>query len=151
MERINNTKVQLTLNLIVFLFILLFAYTGLYKLIDLDQTRGTLRAVPILKKMGISEIVAWLVPVIEVLVAVVLSIPARRKQGLYGAMVLMVIFTLYVFYILKLSGEVPCTCGGVISKMNWTTHLYFNIFFTILSIAGVALDHKLNKFIPQNI
>jgi hypothetical protein len=36
----------------------------------------------------------------------------------------------------------PCTCGGIISYMNWHQHFYFNTTVTLLAIYGLIL----NKF-----
>jgi len=33
----------------------------------------------------------------------------------------------------------PCGCGGVIEKMSWIQHLWFNLIFLALSIFALRL------------
>ncbi len=58
-------------------------------------------------------------------------------MGLYGALVLMGIFTLYVGYMLIFTSGHFCTCGGILEKLTWPEHLIFNVIFTILAIMAV--------------
>jgi hypothetical protein len=36
--------------------------------------------------------------------------------------------------------ELPCSCGGILQSMNWTQHLIFNIFFTLLGLGAIAFE-----------
>jgi hypothetical protein len=54
----------------------------------------------------------------------------------------MTAFTLYIGYMVSFAEKLPCSCGGVISKMTWNQHLVFNIFFTLLSLLGVILEKR---------
>jgi hypothetical protein len=73
------------------------------------------------------------------------SKPILRKTGLLGSAVLMSLFTIYVFYMIKFSPGLPCTCGGIIQYMNWHQHLYFNTGLTLMSIFGIWLNNRQTK------
>jgi hypothetical protein len=117
------------------LFILLFVYTAVNKIIDFRNFYDTLRTAPLLREKG--KIVAWFIPGAEIIISALLFFPRTRKSGLWGSLALMLVFTGYLAYMLFFSHVRPCSCGGVIEKMTWNQHFLFNIFFTLL--AGLAL------------
>lgn len=130
-------KKETYINIIASLFITLFLYASVSKLTDYNQFEAQLGKSPLI--MNYNTILAWLVPVIEILIAILLIFPRTIGLGLYGSMVLMAIFTLYITFIMTLSPYVPCSCGGILDKMGWGEHLVFNIVFTILAIVGIYL------------
>ncbi len=71
-----------------------------------------------------------------------LIIPRLRLLALYASFSLMVMFTVYIFIVLNYSPFVPCSCGGILEKMGWTEHLFFNIGFVFLAMIGILLLEK---------
>jgi len=122
------------------LFILLFVYTAVSKLIDFRHFRYTLRTAPMIREYG--NILAWLIPVAEITISTLLFFPKTRKVGLWGSLFLMLAFTGYLTYMIFFSEVRPCSCGGVIEKMTWNQHFIFNIFFTLLAGLGLWLNRK---------
>jgi len=137
------------LNLISTLFILLFAYTGVSKFINLDSFEKGMVEANLLRQFA--PFLSIAVPVIEILTAFLLISDRYKKVGLISSFVMMFLFTLYVYYILFFAKKIPCSCGGIISKMSWTQHLVFNIVFTILALSGILLNRlKLKETKQQN-
>lgn len=129
--------------LVSYLFILLFVYAAVSKLLDFNTFQNQLGQSPLLS--AYAHWIVWVVPISEILIAVLLSIHQFRILGLYGFYGLMVMFTTYIIIILNFTSFVPCSCGGVLEKLGWTEHLIFNIAFIILSgIAIFALSHGNN-------
>ena len=122
------------------LFILLFLYTALSKLSEIAVFRLVLRSSPLIS--GYANSISLLIPASEILISVLLFIPGSRRLGLYASFVLMLVFTLYLAYMITFTPELPCSCGGVISKMSWKQHLLFNIAFTLLALAGIWLNRE---------
>jgi uncharacterized membrane protein YphA (DoxX/SURF4 family) len=114
------------------LFVILFLYTGISKLIDYDIAKEQIALTPILAPIA-PEIVIVL-PIIEIITAVFLFIPKTRRYGLWASFALMTAFTGYIIYILNYNDQLPCTCGGVLEEMTWPEHLAFNIALIILSL-----------------
>jgi uncharacterized membrane protein YphA (DoxX/SURF4 family) len=129
-----NTVVEV----ISFLFILLFVYAAASKLMDYQKFRIQIGQSPLLT--AFSGWVAWIIPAIELLVAVMLVIPRYRLPGLYASFSLMTMFSAYIIVILNFSDFVPCSCGGLLQKMTWGTHLVFNICFVFLGLTGIILE-----------
>jgi uncharacterized membrane protein YphA (DoxX/SURF4 family) len=130
-------KKQTYINIIASLFILLFLYAAVTKLMEYDKFTTQLGKSPLI--MGYSTILAWLVPVVEIGIALLLIFPRTTLLGLYSSMAIMAMFTLYITFIMTLSPYVPCSCGGILSQMGWEEHLVFNIAFTLLGIVGIYL------------
>jgi hypothetical protein len=125
------------------LFILLFLYTAISKLIDFETFRNGLHAYPAIREKA--NIIAWFVPISEIAVSTLLFFPKSRKSGLWGSLALMLIFTAYIAYMLFFSKVRACSCGGVIEKMTWNQHFIFNILFTLLAMLGLWLNKRRNK------
>ncbi len=121
--------------IVAYLFLLLFLYAAISKVLDYETFSVQLAQSPLLS--AYAGVIAWAVPGLEILIAILLTIPKYRIPALYAAFTLMVMFTAYIYIILNFSDFVPCSCGGVLEKLSWTQHLFFNIFFIIL--AGVAV------------
>ena len=119
------------------LFILLFVYAATSKLIDYQKFRVQLGQSPMLT--AFAGWVAWIIPSVEIIIAIMLALPRLRLTALYAAFSLMVMFTAYIIAITKFSEYVPCSCGGVLQNMSWNQHLLFNIGFVLLGLAGILL------------
>lgn len=130
------------------LFILLFLYTGIMKIIEHDIFEEALLKSPMLVNMAV--ILSYLIPSIELLIVISLLVPRTRRIGLSSSLFLMSVFTIYIAIMLYFRSDRPCTCGGVIKLMNWHQHLYFNIFFTLLALLSLRMG-KDNKKGKENI
>ena len=128
------------LEMISLLFILLFVYTAVSKFLDYENFRAVIGQSPLLTRFA--HILAIAVPLAEVVIALMLVIPRYRRAGLYASFAMMALFTTYIIVLVTLSEKIPCSCGGVISRMTWEQHLYFNIFFMLLALLGMWLHTK---------
>ncbi|WP_240964583.1 MauE/DoxX family redox-associated membrane protein [Flavivirga algicola] len=135
--KINSKYKNILLEFICFLYILLFVYAAMSKLLVFDEFKIQIGQSAMLTPF--TSIVAWAIPSLEILIALLLIIPRFKLLGLFAAFNLMVMFTAYIFIILNFSNDVPCSCGGVIEKLGWTEHLIFNIAFVILAFIGILI------------
>ncbi|MGQ2981867.1 MauE/DoxX family redox-associated membrane protein [Flavobacterium sp.] len=131
---LKNTLVDI----ICLLYILLFIYAAVSKLLDFENFRVQLGQSPLLS--AFAGTISWFIPAIEIIIALALFHHHLRIYAMYGAFALMVMFTAYIFIILNFGSFVPCSCGGVLEKMGWTEHLIFNIVFIILALIGLLLE-----------
>lgn len=145
-------KRQLIIEIISFLFILLFVYAALMKLLDVEKFIVQLNQSPML--MAFAPVVAWTVPITELIVAALLLFTRTKLIGLIASFTLMAAFTMYIVVILSYAERIPCSCGGILQEMTWVQHLIFNIAFTALAVAGIALlskERKANSSANQNL
>jgi hypothetical protein len=130
---------------ISYLFILLFVYAGFTKLLEGDRFYTNLNNSPLFEVQSIAGIAAWGIPALEILVAALLAWSKTRLKGLYVALVLMILFTAYVAGILFISPYTPCSCGGVITLLTWKQHFIVNIIWILLAIVGIIFSRKQDK------
>lgn len=143
-----NKRAAILTEIIAAIFILLFLYTALSKLSDMNRMELTIAKSPVIGDNA--KIVAWAVPIVEIIVSALLFIPRFRYHGLMASFILMLVFTFYVAGILAFANRLPCSCGGVISKMSWSQHLIFNIAFSLIALLGVWLHRTHKDFIAIN-
>lgn len=131
---------QPIINFISYLLIFLFVYTASSKLMDMHAFRAVLGAMPGIK--AYAGFIAVAIPVAEIATALLLLVPVTRKTGLFCSALLLVLFTFFLLYMLMTANHLPCSCGGVISSMNWQQHIVFNLFFTALSVMAFYYAKK---------
>src|SRR5690606_19645424 len=90
----------------------------------------------------LSYIISWVVPTLEIVLALLIAIPKTRLNGYYGALGLMVAFTIYVTGIVFISPYAPCSCGGIITLLSWPQHLIFNGGLIILAFVAIRFLKK---------
>lgn len=122
---------------ICLLYILLFTYAAVSKLLDFENFQVQLGQSPLLS--AFAKWIAILVPTIEILLVLLLCFKKTRRIGLFLSYALMVAFTAYIYIILHYSSFVPCSCGGILEKLGWRDHFIFNIIFIVLSIFALLL------------
>jgi Methylamine utilisation protein MauE len=143
-----KVKKTIIIEIISSLFILLFVYTAMMKFIEHDSFKVVLGESPLIGSMA--NALSWLLPVTEILTAILLFFPSVRIWGFISALFLMTIFTGYITYMLLFASSLPCSCGGVLAHMTWKEHMVFNVFFTILAAAGLRLTLRNKLFIAIN-
>ncbi len=122
----------------------LFAYTAVSKVYDWD---GTMRAV---KGQVFPD---WMtlpllygLPILEVSLAVILLLPKTRKAALGISFLLMSAFTGYVALVLTgIFGRIPCSCGGILSSLDWNEHLVVNLALMAIAAVGWIMQSHFNK------
>lgn len=133
--------------IISYLFIMLFVYAAVSKLLDFEQFKVQIEQSPLIN--AFADYVAWGVPLVEILVSLLFFSPRLRLAGLWASFTIMVIFSIYIIIVLNFADAIPCSCGGVIASLSWNEHLIFNIGWLLLALLGIFLSHKTKE--PKNI
>lgn len=141
--------------LVPILLILLFSYTATSKFLDFHKFvfQMSLAPVPLMKTFA--PILGWVVPTLEFLIITTLAIgffyPTIKKGGLYASVLLLIVFEIYIATMLLSGSHLPCTCGGIISTMGWTQHLWFNGFFIIAGTLSIIYSQIHKSSMPTII
>lgn len=136
------------IEIVTVLNIILFLYTGIAKIMDYSIFKEQLADSPILGFAA--KPVAILLPVVEFIVVILLTIPRWRLKGLYSSLALMIAFTAYIIAMFMVAPEMPCSCGGIIAELSWTEHIVFNSVFIGLNLWAVILQKKQTKIAKQS-
>lgn len=132
---ISDKSKRTLVEILIYFFILLFLYAATSKLLTYNEFVIQIQQSPLLSDFAL--ILAWAVPGIEIMICILLFFPKTQLSGLYASFSLMIAFTGYIIAILTFSTRVPCSCGGILEKMNWTDHLIFNVVVTLLMLLSV--------------
>ena len=124
------------------LFIVLFAYAGLTKLLEGHMFYDNIRNSPILGGKAIASLASWAIPLSELAVALLLIWKKTRLIGFYGVLGLMLLFTGYTLAIVFFAPYRPCSCGGIISLLSWEQHLLLNAILLLLALLAILLSPK---------
>lgn len=122
------------------LFIVLWIYTALSKLADINVFGVQLSRQPA-PISSLTLILIWALPFVELATAALLMFDRTRKAGLLLSFFLMLAFTVYVaLAVVGYWEDIPCSCGGVLNQLGWKDHLWFNLFFLGVAAIGAALE-----------
>lgn len=119
----------------------LFMYTAYAKIIDHARFLEGLTRVHLIS--GFAVFIAFTVPVVEIIIALLLLIYQTMKVGLYGFIAVMSAFTIYIISAMIWEKNLPCHCGGAIEKLSWGQHIWFNLALIATAILALRLI-KLN-------
>jgi len=134
-------KRQILIECISALLILLFLYASMSKFMDFHTFIGEMNNQPLPNSW--TPFLVWFIPCSEILMSIALLFERTRLPGLYVSLGFMSLFTIYsIIIILNFFGRIPCSCGGVIKRLTWKQHIAFNLFFVVLSIAGIILQRR---------
>lgn len=121
----------------------LFLFSAYEKIIGYDQFLNGLKKVSFISQFA--KVIAWAVPLIEILISILLIIPKTQKWGLYGFAGTMTVFSLYILSMLLSQETLPCNCNLIIDKLSWTQHLWFNLAFIALATIAIKFSKTNNK------
>lgn len=142
-------KREVILTIITSLVILLFMYTAISKLIGYNKFVFQMRLTPIPFMWYVAPVLGIVLPIFEIVLTGLIFFDRTRLIGFWTSLVLMFLFEGYIFWMklveYQTGVKLPCTCGGIISKMSWTTHFIFNAVFIVLMIIAIKKINGLNK------
>lgn len=146
-----SQKRNIFVQIICLLYVLLFVYAAVSKILDFENFQVQLAQSPLFSAHA--SWVSIFVPAAELFTVLLLVVTRYRIKGLYCCLNLMIMFTVYIFIVLHYSSFVPCSCGGVLAKMSWNAHLLFNIMFIVLAILAIASynHHRKGRFFAEYV
>lgn len=128
---------QLAAEIISLFFIILFIYAAFSKLLNHEVFKTQLSQSPFIDQ--IASLVAWGIPVLLLCIAGLLFFRGLKLAGMYAALVLMLLFSLYIFAVINFASSIPCSCNGIIASLSWNEHLIFNVACIILAALGIVI------------
>lgn len=121
-------------------FIFLCLFTAYEKTIDHHSFVLSLERYSFLKEHAYW--IAWLIPAAEGTTACLLFFTKTIKLGFYGALIILLCFTIGLIIIEFSNENVYCSCSGLISSLSGREHIWLNAVFIVLAIIGVNLSSR---------
>lgn len=137
------------IQIVCYLYILLFVYAAVSKLLDFENFQAQLGQSPLIS--AYTGIISIAIPALEIALSIFLAFPKFRLVALIFSYGLMMMFTTYIIVILNYSSYVPCSCGGILEKMGWSEHLAFNCAFIVLAVPVIILLAQKKLKSPNNL
>ncbi|MFC5623285.1 MauE/DoxX family redox-associated membrane protein [Algoriphagus winogradskyi] len=121
------------------LLILLWTYTGFDKIFRFEASRKAFlnQTFP----AELAEILAYAIPITELLLALLLLFKVTRWWGYLGSILLLTVFITYVGLIwVGAFPRVPCNCAGILESLGWAEHFWMNLGLIGVATAGIRLE-----------
>lgn len=140
--------IKYTNSLTCYLLVFLFTYTGITKLIDHTIFKSSIQQSPIIGNYA--TVISWLIPILELLFVIMLSLERYRQKGFLFSLLLMIAFTAYIAYMILFIPHLPCSCGGILKELSWSNHLLFNCLIILLILISYLSKARQKLFIAIN-
>lgn len=139
------------------LLMMLWSYAAVSKIADYGKFVAQMQLAPIPLMILLGPILGWLIPAIELILVGMLITEKSRRAGLIFSFLLLLTFEVYIAVMLLSGLDLPCTCGGLISSLQWKEHLIFNAVFMFISIFPFISsgfrnrNNNSNRYSPRSI
>ncbi|TKC00054.1 MauE/DoxX family redox-associated membrane protein [Pedobacter cryotolerans] len=130
-----------TVHILAALMFILMFYAGIVKLSTFQVFVIQLDKSPLIPDV-LTVMTAITIPMTELLIALGLLFYKYRTLSFLAGFGIMFGFSLYLIVLNTFYVEVPCSCGGILGKMSYETHIVFNVAFTIISYTGYYFSKK---------
>lgn len=130
----------------ILLLVLMWSYASIAKLADYSRFVTQMQLVPFTLLQQTAPVLAWLLPLVELALVALLWREDTRRLGCILSFGLLLAFVVYIITLLLSGLTLPCTCGGIISKLSWQGHLWFNLSFMLLSLLPVYLTKNQHRY-----
>lgn len=145
------------MEVLVALFVGLWTYASVSKMISHDKFISVLYTAKLFGNYTVY--LSYLVPALELAVAILIVLPSTRLAGLIASLVYLLVLSAYLLHMILFSTSLPCTCGGLISSFTWWQHFWFNCMLMLIIFVIILVYRKINyciaipsrKFRPEQL
>jgi uncharacterized membrane protein YphA (DoxX/SURF4 family) len=128
------------IKLIAIALSVLFAYAAVDKLEQYALFRRQLQQFPI--SLPVLHQQAWVVAVVELIIAALLLLPATRLKGLFASLFLLSLYTLYLTGMLESRFYCTCHCGEPFQSLSLKMHIGVTLICVFFTGVGVVLTGR---------
>ena len=127
----------------------MWTYSALSKVMEFERFVIELNRSPYLHLYA--GAIAYLLPALEVGIALLLVFERSRRWGLYISLYLMTFFTAYIYAMLNYSYYISCACMGLFESLSWEAHLSFNMGICIACAIAIYMHDRPHPVHPANL
>jgi hypothetical protein len=141
--RYKSIKPAMVVEILSYLFIVLFVYAALRKFLDLAMFSKELTRLRFLKQSSKGIIIT--ISTIEIIVAILLAITRTRLLGLFCTFSLFVLYTIYLLFLLEYTKVIPPHFGEIIDYVTLPEYLFGNIILSYLGFITLNIQLRLKN------
>jgi hypothetical protein len=117
-----------------------FLYSAIDKLLHINNYAYWISKTPLLKQF--SKWLPYVVPFVEIVVAIMLITNRWRLLALYASFYLLIAFVGYIITMLNIVDNPPFSYGGLLIRMSWGQQVVYNGVLAFVSMIGIILFEK---------
>jgi uncharacterized membrane protein YphA (DoxX/SURF4 family) len=133
--------IKALVKLIAIALSVLFAIAAVDKLDHYAKFRLQLQKFPVTLPVLFWQ--AWVIPVTELIIAVLLLLPVTRLKALFASLFLLGLYTLYLTCMLEVRFQLTCNCGEPFQSLSLKMHIAFSLGCVFVTGVGVVLSGRL--------
>ncbi len=135
-------RIEFFIAIITVVLILFWLYAAGTQISDFNKFKGEMNNQVF--SGVISNVLAYLIPVLEITIAGLLVYSFTRLWGMIFSFSLLLVFSTYVgLALLNVFSRMPCTCAGLLGgSSTWEWNLTLNLIVTAVAAAGLILNLK---------
>jgi hypothetical protein len=144
----NNNIINAGTFIVEFILILVFGYTGSYKLFHFQEWIGKVMLLDFIENNNLIW-TAYILPFVEIITAILFCTSKTKLVASFLSSCLMAIFTIYIFYKIYIAEDSLCPCGGIFSTLTLDKHLWINcilLLFSFLLMIFYYFTYKNRKY-----
>lgn len=126
-----------------------FFYGAFVKGSEFSKFTAQMKQSPLLEPFD-TTLVGIGVILVEIIAAVLLSLPKTLRAGFYLSFFVMLLFSAYLSVLYFGYPNKPCACGGILAALSYPAHIVFNAVLTLLALAGIILPAAKNNVAAAN-
>lgn len=136
------SRIEFFIAIITVVLILFWLYAAGTQISDFNKFKGEMNNQVF--SGVISNVLAYLIPVLEITIAGLLVYSFTRLWGMIFSFSLLLVFSTYVgLALLNVFSQKPCTCAGLLGgSSTWEWNLTLNLIVTAVAAAGLILNLK---------
>lgn len=119
-----------------------FAFSGLDKLVHLDQFERHLALSPFLRAFD-SDRLSRLIISVELLIPLLMIVERLRTLSVGGAVFMLVLFCGYLVRLSSFSNDISCGCNNLLAGLDIRVHIVINLAFA--AVFGAVFLLRLAK------
>lgn len=140
-------KGKTIIELIASLLIILFLYAAASQLIFHDTYYTQISRTPF--NSAFAGIISWTLPVVQLTLVWLLRRSALRLTGLICSLIIVSIYTVYLFIMLPAGSRLACRCGELWQKASLEVNILFNLAVILLAALAIILTGRLKTNSPH--
>lgn len=124
------------------LLLVTFGYTGVYKLIYFKEWIEKTQVIDFVRNYNLNSLTMTL-PFLELLLSILLCFGRLKLIATYGMIMLLTIFTIYLYDSVYIGNGNLCPCGGIFSFLTLDWHILVNLLLIAVAIM-LTIKQKIN-------
>lgn len=125
-------------------------YTATKKLMDLQAFAAHIEVLPFVQ-IWMTYVLTAVVVLAEYTLALMLLYHPIKRWVYLAVLLMMLIYTAYIYAILHYALILPCSCQGAFKSLSWEQHYLVNGSVAVVALTNFILVYCIQKYMSKQI